>query len=157
VESVDYLDGNGQIHRGVACRFSYRQSSLPPDAIVLRVIWKVTPGVGAPADIQKKMEQMAQRRRARQPREPSGGSVFRNPDGASAGQLIQECGLCGVSRGGAQISPIHGNVIVNTGGATARDVLALLYLAKHAVHRRFAVDLKPEIRYLSNHGGDILE
>jgi UDP-N-acetylenolpyruvoylglucosamine reductase len=157
VESVDYMEKDGQIRRGEVCQFSYRRSSIPSGAIVLRAHLKKISGVVAPAAITQKTEEMAQWRRARQPLKPSAGSVFRNPDGKFAGQLIDACGLRGVSRGRAQIFSGHGNFIVNNGGATAGDVLALIYLAKNAVYRRFAIDLKPEIGYLSNHGSYDLE
>lgn len=77
--------------------------------------------------------------------EPSAGSVFRNPPGDSAGRLIDRCGLKGTRHGGAQISPRHGNVIVNVGGARAADVLALMARARHKVAERFAIRLEPEI------------
>jgi UDP-N-acetylmuramate dehydrogenase len=155
IESVDYMEADGQIRRNMACQFSYRRSSLPPGAIVLGASLRVA-GAAAPAAIQKKMEGIAQWRRARQPRQPSAGSVFRNPPGRSAGQLIDGCGLRGTSLGRAQISTKHGNFIVNGGGATAREVLALIYRAQHAVRRQFTIDLTPEIVFLSNHGGQDL-
>jgi UDP-N-acetylmuramate dehydrogenase len=80
---------------------------------------------------------------------PSGvanaGSIFKNPPGDFAGRLIEECGLKGEERGAAQISPKHGNVIVNRGGARAADVLGLMLAAREAVRRRFAIDLVPEV------------
>jgi UDP-N-acetylmuramate dehydrogenase len=80
---------------------------------------------------------------------PSGsahaGSVFRNPVSSSAGKLIDECGLKGISVGGAQISPKHGNVIVNTGSGRAADVLELMVRAYEAVASEFNVLLEPEV------------
>ena len=77
--------------------------------------------------------------------QPNVGSIFKNPPGDYAGRLIDECGLKGREAGGAQISPKHGNVIVNTGGAASSDVLELMLAAYHAVERRFGVRLEPEI------------
>ncbi len=76
---------------------------------------------------------------------PNVGSIFKNPPGDHAGRLIDECGLKGREAGRAQISPKHGNVIVNTGGAASSDVLELMLAAYHAVERRFGVRLEPEI------------
>ncbi len=80
---------------------------------------------------------------------PSCGCVFRNPHGASAGALIDKCGLKGTGVGGAQISPVHANFIVNTGGATAQDVLALSELVKQRVKETTGIDLEMEIRCVS--------
>ena len=79
---------------------------------------------------------------------PSAGSVFRKVEGMGAGRLVEACGLKGQRSGGAQISPHHANIIVNLGGATARDVLALVERAQHVVLERFGVELEPEIRML---------
>ncbi len=77
--------------------------------------------------------------------QPNVGSIFKNPPGDHAGRLIDECGLKGCEVGGAQISPKHGNVIVNNGGAGSSDVLELMLAAYDAVERRFGVELEPEI------------
>ena len=86
-----------------------------------------------------------QRRRSLPSGDPNVGSIFRNPPGGSAGRLIDECGLKGTRRGGAQISPKHGNVIVNTEGAQAVEVLELMISARRAVGERFGVWLEPEV------------
>ena len=77
---------------------------------------------------------------------PSCGSVFKNPPGSHAGRLIEAAGLKGEKHGGAQISTLHANFIVNTGGATAADVLALIGHARAAVRLRTGVLLEPEVR-----------
>ena len=77
--------------------------------------------------------------------DPNAGSIFRNPGARPAGRLIDECGLKGSRAGGAQISPKHGNVIVNTGNALAVDVLELMVRAHEAVAERFAISLEPEV------------
>jgi UDP-N-acetylmuramate dehydrogenase len=82
--------------------------------------------------------------------QPNIGSIFKNPPEDYAGRLIDECGLKGLSVGDAQISPKHGNVIVNTGGAGSGDVLELMLAAYHAVERRFGVELEPEIILTGN-------
>ena len=76
---------------------------------------------------------------------PNEGSIFKNPIGDHAGRLIDECGLKGHKIGGAQISPKHANVIVNTGGARSSEVLELMLGAYRAVRERFGVELEPEV------------
>jgi UDP-N-acetylmuramate dehydrogenase len=88
-----------------------------------------------------------EKRRATQPyTQPTFGSTFRNPPGDHAGRLIEAAGLKGHRIGGAIWSPVHANFVVNVGGATARDVLALLNLARARVRERFGVTLHPEVR-----------
>ena len=82
--------------------------------------------------------------------QPNIGSIFKNPTGDHAGRLIDECGLKGLTAGGAQISPKHGNVIVNIGGARSSDVIELMLAAYRCVERRFGVRLEPEIILTGN-------
>jgi len=89
-------------------------------------------------------------RQAAQPREPSAGSVFKNPPGWSAGQLVEEAGLRGTRIGDAQISPQHANYIVNTGQAKALEVLKLINMVKERVHRLFGVELELEIELIGD-------
>ena len=88
-------------------------------------------------------------RRVTQPIEQrSLGSTFKNPPGDSAGRLIDAAGLKGMRVGGAQISPKHANFIVNLGGATADDVLALMAEMRDRVFERFGIELEPEVRII---------
>ncbi len=91
-------------------------------------------------------------REKRQAGQPSGlgsaGSFFKNPSGDSAGRLIEACGLKGVRVGGAMVSERHGNFLVNTGGATARDVLQLMELVRKRVKEASGVELEPEVHLL---------
>ncbi|MEW6081391.1 MAG: UDP-N-acetylmuramate dehydrogenase [Bacillota bacterium] len=89
---------------------------------------------------------LMERRRSQPLSQPSAGSVFKNPPGDSAGRLIEAAGLKGRCLGGAQISQVHANFIVNTGGATARDVLELVDEARQAVQRVHGIWLELEIR-----------
>jgi UDP-N-acetylmuramate dehydrogenase len=77
---------------------------------------------------------------------PNAGSVFRNPPGDHAARLIEACGLKGRIIGGAAISAKHSNFIVNTGGASAADIEALIELAQQTVQQRFGVALECEVR-----------
>jgi UDP-N-acetylmuramate dehydrogenase len=81
-------------------------------------------------------------------RDKSAGCAFRNPEGGSAGKLIDACGLKGFSVGGACVSPMHANFIVNRGGARAQDVLDLMMFIKEKVHQENHITLEEEIRYI---------
>ncbi|MGE5092899.1 MAG: UDP-N-acetylmuramate dehydrogenase [Bacillota bacterium] len=79
---------------------------------------------------------------------PSAGSIFRKIEGVGAGRLVDQCGLKGATIGGAQISHLHANIIINLGGATAADVRALIALAQRAVEEKFGHRLQPEIGFV---------
>ena len=104
---------------------------------------------GAGADSRARIKELLARRIATQPLgEPNAGSVFRNPPGAYAAKLIEDCGLKGHRIGGAVISTKHANFIVNTGAASAADIEALIELAREEVKKRFGVELETEVRIL---------
>jgi UDP-N-acetylmuramate dehydrogenase len=98
-----------------------------------------------PAAIRARVTAYRQHRKDTQPPQPSAGSVFKNPPGDHAGRLVEAAGLKGAIHGGAQISPKHANFIVNNGGATAADILALIALARQTVLERFGVALELEV------------
>ena len=81
---------------------------------------------------------------------PSAGSVFKNNHafGAPSGKLIDDCGLKGLTIGGAQIAPFHGNFIINTGSATSADIRSLVKAAQKAVYDKFGFELEPEIIFI---------
>lgn len=96
-----------------------------------------------------KIKSLLSQRIASQPLgQPNAGSVFRNPPGDHAARLIEACGLKGHTIGGAAISPKHANFIVNTGGASAADIEALIELAQQTVQERFGVALEREVRVI---------
>ena len=103
----------------------------------------------SPAEIAARMAEVAARRRDALPKQPNAGSIFKNPPGQFAGKLLEECGLKGRRIGGAEISRVHANVIVNAGGATAEDVKALMTEMRSAVKDRFGIELQPEIQIVS--------
>lgn len=128
-----------------ALSFSYRALALPRGAVIARVEFALA--LETAERVAKRTAAYLAQRRSRQPLEyPSAGSVFKNPPGDYAGRLIEEAGLKGRRIGGAMISPQHANFIVNTGGATATDILALMDLARERVRARTGVELEPEIR-----------
>ena len=89
------------------------------------------------------------RRKASQPLEyPSAGSTFKRPTGYFAGTLIDQCGLKGLTVGGAQVSEKHAGFIINTGGATSSDVMALIEEVQRIVFEKTGVRLEPEVRII---------
>ena len=102
-----------------------------------------------PEAIAARSRELNARRREKQPLNyPSAGSVFKRPEGHFAGALIEEAGLKGLTIGGAQVSEKHAGFIVNLGGATAADILALIQHVQDEVERRSGVRLEPEVRIL---------
>ena len=102
---------------------------------------------GDPAEIQAKMEDLMSRRRDKQPLDkPSAGSTFKRPAGAFAGALIDQCGLRGYRHGGAAISEKHCGFVVNLGGASCADVLALCDEVRDIVQEKTGYLLEKEIR-----------
>ncbi len=96
--------------------------------------------------IQARMKEALDQRRGSQPLAlPNAGCVFKNPPGASAGRLIEECGLKGLRRGGATVSTLHANFIVNEGGARASDVLGLMQVVRERVKKEKGVSLENEV------------
>jgi UDP-N-acetylmuramate dehydrogenase len=94
-------------------------------------------------------------RKEKQPQNlASAGSFFKNPPGQAAGKLIEETGLKGCRVGGAMVSPQHANFIVNTGKATAGDILALMRLVQSKVFDRSGIMLEPEVQILKNDTDD---
>ena len=128
VYSVSHMDKEGNIGRTEkdALDFGYRTSVYRRNqCIITGVTLKMKSG--APDDIRAKMDDYLGRRTEKQPLEyPSAGSVFKRPEGAFAGALIEQCGLKGASHGGAQVSEKHAGFIINKGGATAHDVKSLI-------------------------------
>jgi UDP-N-acetylmuramate dehydrogenase len=126
--------------------FGYRRlAGLAPGSVILSALLEVRPA--AKGAVAETVERLLARRAATQPIDaPSCGSVFKNPPGSYAGRLIEAAGLKGERHGGAQISTLHANFIVNTGGATAADVLALIGHARAAVRLRTGIQLEPEVR-----------
>ncbi len=134
-------------YRASDIEWSYRRSSIPIDEIVVECVLSVKPGQGPM--IRATMDGSLARRKRSQPLDyPSCGSVFKNPEGHSAGALIEQSGLKGTAIGGAQISLKHANFIVNKGNATAEDVVSLIRLVQDKVKQDHGIELQPEVRFL---------
>jgi len=129
-------------------RLSYRHCELPEGAVLTRARCRVRRGDEAQVQEDARLAKAdVERRRSTQPlTQPNSGSVFVNPSGNFAGRLIEQAGLKGARRGGAQISEKHANFIVNLGDATAADVIELIALARSTVLSTAGVELHPEVR-----------
>lgn len=131
-----------------ACGFGYRQSRWKEAGSEVTVVvgaeLRLSPG--EPGELEARMRSIAAERKRKTPAGLSCGSVFKNPPGRFAGQLVEGAGMRGAEEGAAQISPLHGNYIVNRGGATATEVLRLIERARAAVRAEFGIDLELEVR-----------
>jgi len=142
--------GMRQTMTAAECAFTYRDSVFKRS----RDRWVITSATFAttrepPPAVRARLLEVQKHRRATQPIEQrSLGSTFKNPAGDSAGRLIDACGLKGLRIGGAQVSPKHANFIINLGGASADDVLALMAEMRDRVRARFGIELEPEIRVI---------
>jgi len=126
--------------------YGYRhQVFLRPDEIIAEGDFHFEP---ADEDQRKIYDHYIQRRREKQPAGWCCGSVFKNPPGDHAGRLIEACGLKGTRYGGAVISPLHANFIMNEHHARFEDVLYLIRLARNTVRERFGIELEPEVRII---------
>jgi len=134
-------------YRGEELDWGYRHSGIRHDEIVLECGLRITPG--HTGQIRARMEASLKRRRKTQPLTlPSAGSVFRNPEGDSAGRIIEELGFKGYKVGGAEVSSLHANFIVNTGNAKAWDVVEIITQIRKRVKEEYDRELQPEIRFV---------
>jgi len=140
--------GEQQILSNTECRFGYRESAFKTERVGHVVVEaSFTTSADLPERIRERIKQVQKHRRDTQPIEKrSLGSTFKNPPGESAGRLIEASGLKGRRVGGAEVSLKHANFIVNLGGATADDVLALMAEMRERVRERFGIELEPEVR-----------
>ncbi len=134
--------------------FAYRRSLFTdrPEVTVLRASFRLTPGDGEA--VRRRMRELLERRKQSQPLEwPSAGSTFKRPQGYFAGTLIDQCGLKGLTVGGAQVSEKHAGFVINRGGATSADVEALIREIQDRVLEKTGVRLEPEVRILRREAG----
>ena len=132
-------------------RFTYRNLALPRGTVILKAVLKMKQSTRS--ILLGRVEKINRWRRRVQPLNlPSAGSVFKNPPGQSAGQLVEQAGLKGFTLGNAQISDKHANFIVNRGGATARDVLSLMDIMQNRVYQATGIQLEPEICIAGENG-----
>jgi UDP-N-acetylmuramate dehydrogenase len=149
IESVTLItpDGEPVTRSREEMGFGYRTSSVPEGHVVLEV--RIVLRRDEKEKIKGKVKDLQDKRKKYQPWGfPSAGSVFKNPQEESAGMLIENAGLKGATVGGAQVSDKHANFIVNTGKATAADVLALMDIIREKVLEAHGVRLEPEIKII---------
>jgi UDP-N-acetylmuramate dehydrogenase len=147
VESITIMNGKGR-SREISKEdlvFNYRRLDLSEGTIILEGIFHMERQKRE--RIEKEIAFYKQKRQKTQPLQfPSAGSVFKNPQGVSAGKIIEELGLKGKRVGGAEVSMVHGNFIINTGGATAGHVLELIDMIQNQVFRQKGITLEPEVK-----------
>lgn len=132
-------------------QYAYRDSWIkrnPGRVVVISATLRVD--VSTPDKTKERMRAFVAQRKQTQPAGASMGSMFKNPAGDFAGRLIDEAGLKGLQCGAAQISPLHGNFFINTGGATAADVWVLIQRAREKVAEKFDLELELEIELVGD-------
>ena len=142
-------DGNEErIFTAEEMDFSYRHSILEENGyIAVEVTMELKKG--DKEEIAACMKELLEKRNSKQPvNYPSAGSTFKRPEGYFAGKLIEDAGLKGLTVGGAQVSTLHSGFVINTGGATATDILQLMALVQNTVYDKFGVMLEPEVRII---------
>ncbi|HEY2952389.1 MAG TPA: UDP-N-acetylmuramate--L-alanine ligase [Verrucomicrobiae bacterium] len=148
IESIRFMDYSGQAHERKAGEVyvEYRGCPLFKDHIALGAVLQ-----GQPATkevVAQRMNQFSSKRWESQPAAPSAGCIFKNPQEMPAGRLIDELGLKGTRVGGAVVSDVHGNFIVNEGNATAQDVLNLIAVIKQRAKDARGIELQTEVEIL---------
>lgn len=144
----DHIDENGDMGflEGDDLNLSYRHSAYYDNGCIVTGLY-MRLKKDNPNDIKARMEDFLSRRKDKQPLEyPSAGSTFKRPEGYFAGALIEECNLKGMKHGGAQVSTKHAGFVINTGGATCKDVLELCRKVSETVKEQKGVNLEMEIR-----------
>ena len=152
ISSVNVYQPDGLFHgmQNSALALSYRHSVFTehPDWVILDAYFTLKKG--DPDEIRARMQDLLGRRKSKQPLEfPSAGSTFKRPAGSYASKLIDECGLKGYAVGGAQVSEKHAGFVINRGGATFADVIALCDHVRETVRAQtgFVLELEPEIMH----------
>ena len=156
VEELTIVTPRGEVKRlkKSEYEYAYRTSSLKfTGNVLVEVVLKLKKE--PKSDIEKKVKEYFKVRRGKQPRvEKNAGSVFKNPEGNFAGRLTQSVGLKGFKVGGAQVSDIHANFIINDGTATAHDVAAVMREIQKRVYSEYQIKLEPEILPLGDWNWD---
>jgi UDP-N-acetylenolpyruvoylglucosamine reductase len=156
IEWVKLMTPDGKIVQksNEEMHFSYRHSILKEERLIVLAA-AIRLKSSDPAQIKVKMEDLAQRRREKQPLEyPSAGSTFKRPEGYFAAKLIQDAGLSGFSIGGACVSSKHCGFVINTGNATANDIYLLIKEVQKRVMEYAGVRLEPEVLFLGDFGSE---
>jgi len=149
VEAVETIDRHGKLHRRAANEFntSYRHVELPAGEWFVAALLKLEQREHKGEDGKTVIKNLLSKRGASQPMQTANaGSVFKNPQGDYAARLIDSCGLKGTCIGKACVSDVHANFIINTGGARAADIEALIQQVRQTVSEQTGITLEPEVR-----------
>lgn len=150
VQNVTFLTGENKIERTSKSNlnFNYRESNLKgKSVIILEATLQLKKG--NKEEIESKIKENIKIRETKQPlHKLNAGSIFKNPPGYYAGELIEKVGAKGLSRGKAEVSTRHANFIINNGGASARDILYLIEEIEKRVKKNFGIKLEREIEIL---------
>ena len=144
--SVRYLDSEGNPHTKTPAELEihYRHVPTLQRNYAVSAVFRGTPA--ATEDILKRLQDSQQKRRKTQPAAASAGCIFKNPGACPAGKLVDELGLKNISVGNARVSEVHGNFIVNDGGATAVEVLELIDKIKARAREQRGIELETEVQ-----------
>ncbi|HLW38662.1 MAG TPA: UDP-N-acetylmuramate dehydrogenase, partial [Candidatus Eremiobacteraceae bacterium] len=147
VRRIEIVQAGEELQTFTVPEFAYRRSSLDRGAVVCAAELELQPA--AQADVQQELRRRIDQRNASQPLElPNSGSIFRNPPGDYAARLIESAGCKGWQCGKAEVSRKHANFIVNNGGATCKDVLALIEQVRVQVKKVHGIELELEVQLL---------
>ena len=157
VEEVHLVTAVGEIKKLPPEEFhiGYRECRELEDCVAIGAVLK-SPAPAASEAIKRKITDFARKRKNSQPRETNAGCIFKNPEGSAAGGLIDELGLKGMRVGNAQVSTVHGNFIINRGGATSGDIITLITQIRSEVKKRRGVELQPEVIILGKNWDNML-
>lgn len=150
VESIRFMDGSGAIGEKTRAEIpvAYRSCSFLQEHIALGAVMKGR--LSTREAVAERMGTYSQKRWDSQPAQPSAGCIFKNPKEIPAGKLVEELGLKGTRLGGAMVSEIHGNFIINDGTATATDVLKLIDLIKARAEAERGIKLETEVEIVGD-------
>jgi UDP-N-acetylenolpyruvoylglucosamine reductase len=157
VESVEVLTlaGERQTWRREELTVGYRHCRELESAIAVSAVLRPHDVSEAEA-VGRQIDVYRSKRQESQPREPSAGCIFKNPEGDSAGRLVDAGGLKGTREGGAEVSVVHGNFIVNQGGASCADVVRLVRRVRAEVKQQTGIELQPEVLLFGANWEDVL-
>ena len=150
VVSVRFIDAQGNFHTKTPAELEVHYRDVPSLAANYAVAATFSGQPGNAGEIHALLDASMQKRRATQPRESSAGCIFKNPAAYPAGKLVDELGLKESRVGGARVSGVHGNFIVNDGNATAADVLELIEKIKQVARQRRGIELETEVQILGD-------
>jgi UDP-N-acetylmuramate--alanine ligase len=149
------LEGEISVRPRAGMTVDYRYCGELREAIALGAVLRPLSRTDA-SSVGRQIDDYRRKRHESQPREPSAGCIFKNPPGASAGKLIDESGLKGARVGGAEVSRVHANFVINNGNATSADVLELVRRVRAGVRQAKGVELEPEVLLYGKEWRDVL-